>query len=168
MTEPEVIHSADIPEDTAASEAQDALMARIENLRPGPGRRSGRERVQAEGAEKLEEKIAAAKSLPPVTKQTPRKAGNPALVKGSNNPGGVSKLDRAIRDYARAHAFEAIDFLTMVMRDPLCRTTDRMTAAAHLIDYARLPKSLDADGGGEGGGTVTINVLKIGDQVIRF
>lgn len=168
-TEPEIIHSADIPEDAAAVEAQDAIMARVEALRPGPGTRSKRERKQAKGAEKLQEKIAAARALAPLVVQPPRKVGNPAMVKGgkSVNPGGITKIDRQIRDYARAHCFEAIDFCVAVMRDPLCRTSDRLAAAAELIDNARLPKAA-GDDGGQGGNTITINVLKIGDQVIKF
>lgn len=172
MSEPEVIHSADIPEDVAAAEAQEALLARIDDLRATRpvGGRTPREKKQRQGAAKREERITVqGRSLDPVAKQTPRKGGNPALVKGKSlNPGGVSKLDRAIRDYARAHCFEAIDFLTMVMRDNLCRTSDRMAAAMALVDYSRLSKTIESEGGGEGGTTVTINVLKIGDQVIKF
>lgn len=172
MSEPEVIHSADIPEDVAAAEAQEALLARIEDVRSTRpvGGNTPREKKQRAGAAKREERITVqGRSLEPIAQQTPRKAGNPALVKGKSlNPGGVSKIDRAIRDYARAHCFEAIDFLTMVMRDPLCRTSDRADAAKALVDYARLSKTVEGEGGGDGGTTVTINVLKIGDQVIKF
>lgn len=165
VTEPEIMHSADIPEDAAAADAQDAIMARVEALRPGPGHRSPRERKQAKGSEKLQEKIAKAVSLAPLAVQKPR----PGFQKGrSPNPGGITKIDRQIRDYARMHCFEAIDFCVAVMRDPLCRTSDRLAAAAELIDNARLPKALDDDGGAGRGNSITINVLKIGDQVIKF
>lgn len=169
------MRAGDIPEEAAALEAEDAIMSLIEGVRstrPAPGMpKSAREKKQAKGAAKLEEKLEGARSLTPVSRQLarPERDEMGRLQKGQSlNPGGISKIDRAIRDYARSHCFEAVDFCVMVMRDNLCRTSDRLAAAAAIIDNARLPKSVDEGGEDGKGASITINVLRIGDQVIKF
>lgn len=122
--EAEILRTSDIPE--AEAEVQEALMARLAKSDPkGPGKR----KRKAASTSKVDAKTS---GLTPIAAQSPRKN----MLKGQ----GINW--REAREYAAVHVFECIDFLMQVVRDPLSKTSDRITAALEVADRGGASKQM--------------------------
>lgn len=162
-TPPEIMHTADIPE--AESEVQDALMARMER-----GAKRSKNRPKQSRARKAKAEVS---TLTPILSQLPRNNGvardkRGRILKGSVSPARGS-VWREVQKYAEVYAFEAVDFLVQVMRDPLTKTQDRIIATGMLMDRG-LGKAVELaklEVTGPEGSTEP-QVLIIGDQKIVF
>lgn len=160
--DPEILHTADIPE--AEAEVQDALIARLtkdQQQAHGNAKTKHRRRRKKESLPKVDP---VATGLTPVAIQSPRK----------NMLKGMGANWKEARDYAALHVFECIDFLMQVVRDPLSKTSDRITAAIEVADRGGASKQMimqalqvnvnkSADEA-----PVQSNVLIIGDQKVTF
>jgi hypothetical protein len=131
--EPELIHTADIPDGN--DEVQETLMSRLENASTAAKKRPKSSRARKGSAKDRAESLAPSGMLP-VLQQLPRpyapRDARGRLLKGAKLAKG--QLWREVQRYAETHAFEAIDFLVQVMRDPLTKTQDRLIATQMLLD----------------------------------
>jgi hypothetical protein len=131
--EPEVLHTADIPD--MNDEVQQTLMARMEAKGASSKNRPKSSHARKGSAKDRAQKLAPSGMLP-VLQQLPRpyapRDARGRLLKGAKLAKG--QLWREVQRYAETHAFEAIDFLVQVMRDPLTKTQDRLIATQMLLD----------------------------------
>jgi hypothetical protein len=160
--EPEILHTSDVPsgaegEPSHEDEAQSAIMARIDAMRnPSAGRTDKRVNARkGKGAGKL-----APMQFSPVIAAKLRDKGNP----------GLKRTWRDLRVYANNHSYEAIDFLVQVMRDPLCKTQDRLIAAQTLLDrgQGKAVEISKMEVTTNEGAEATKNVLMLNGQKVTF
>lgn len=121
---PEIVRTGDIPE--AEAEVQDALIARLSKAKSKP--------KQRERGKQKSKKEPTRSGLVPLVPQTPRSANLPGMPGNRANPGGKSTTWREAQKYAEVHVFECLDFLMAVVRDPLTKTSDRITASGMLLE----------------------------------